>query len=62
MVSQAISKGVKHMGNAYLVLAECERGLNNKAARVAALKKAAQEPESADRANELLKKLGAAGK
>ncbi|MGN6707225.1 MAG: tetratricopeptide repeat protein [Rhodanobacter sp.] len=62
MVNQAISKGVKHMGNAYLVLAECERGLNNKAARVAALKKAAQQPESADRANELLKKLGAAGK
>ncbi|MGB5851049.1 MAG: tetratricopeptide repeat protein [Rhodanobacter sp.] len=62
MVSQAISKGVKHMGNAYLVLAECERGLNNKAARIAALKKAAQQPESADRAAELLKKLGASGK
>ncbi|MGN6654383.1 MAG: tetratricopeptide repeat protein [Rhodanobacter sp.] len=62
MVSQAISKGVKHMGSAYLVLAECERGLNNKAARIAALKKAAQDPDTADHANEMLKKLGASGK
>ncbi|MEO6801074.1 MAG: tetratricopeptide repeat protein [Rhodanobacter sp.] len=59
MVNTAISKGVKQMGNAYLVLAESERGLHNKAAQIAALKKAAQQPESAAHANELLKKLGA---
>lgn len=62
MVQEALSKGLKHTGNAYLVLAECERGLNNKAARIAALKKAAQEPESAEHAKELLKQLGASGK
>jgi len=62
MVNQAISKGVKHMGSAYLVLAECERGLNNKAARVAALQKATQDPDTADHAREVLKKLGASGK
>jgi len=62
MVNQAISKGVKHMGSAYLVLAECERGLNNKTARIAALKKAAQQPETAEHANKMLKELGASGK
>jgi tetratricopeptide (TPR) repeat protein len=62
MVNQAISKGVKHMGSAYLVLAECERGLNNKTARIAALKKAAQDPDTADHAREMLKELGASGK
>ncbi|HZX72515.1 MAG TPA: tetratricopeptide repeat protein [Rhodanobacter sp.] len=59
MINTAISKGVKQMGNAYLVLAESERGLHNKAAQIAALKKAAQQPESAAHAKELLKKLGA---
>lgn len=59
MINQAISKGVKHMGTAYLVLAEAERGLHDKAAQIAALKKAAQHPESAEDANKLLKKLGA---
>ena len=62
MVNQAISKGVKHMGSAYLVLAECERGLNNKTGRIAALKKAAQDPDTADHAKEMLKELGASGK
>ena len=59
MINTAISKRVRNMGNAYLVLAECERGLYNKAARIAALKKAAQEPESAAHAKQRLKKLGA---
>ncbi len=62
MVTQALDKGVKHMGTAYLVLAESERGLNNKSARIAALKKAAQQPETAEHANRLLKELGASGK
>lgn len=61
MVKQALSKGVKQPGNAYLVLAECERGLNNKAARVAALKQAAQQPDSAEHAKRLLKQLGVSG-
>ncbi|MEO9077718.1 MAG: hypothetical protein ABI268_00265, partial [Rhodanobacter sp.] len=55
----AISKGVKHPGVAYMVLAECERGLNHKSARIAALKQAANDPQTATRANELLKKLAA---
>ena len=59
MINTAITKGVKQMGNAYLVLAEAERGLHNKAGQIAALKKAAQQPESAAHAKELLKKLGA---
>ncbi len=62
MVTQAINKGVKHVGNAYLVLAEAERGLHNKTARIAALKQAAQQPETAEHANKLLKELGASGK
>ncbi|MEO9090524.1 MAG: tetratricopeptide repeat protein, partial [Rhodanobacter sp.] len=37
MINTAITKGVKQMGNAYLVLAEAERGLHNKAAQIAAL-------------------------
>ena len=62
LIQQALDKGVKQRGNAYLVLAECERGLHNKAARVAALKQAEQQPESAAHAQELLKQLGASGK
>ncbi|HEV7122343.1 MAG TPA: tetratricopeptide repeat protein [Rhodanobacter sp.] len=58
MANTAISRGVKQKGNAYLVLAEAERGLHNKAGQIAALKLAAQQPESAKHAQELLKKLG----
>lgn len=57
---QAISKGLaRQPGRAYMVLAECERGLKNKAARIAALKEAAKDPKSAEYANKLLKQLGA---
>ncbi|MFA6232193.1 MAG: tetratricopeptide repeat protein [Rhodanobacter sp.] len=58
MIQQSISKGVQHKGIAYLVLAESERGLKNKSAQIAALKLAAQEPETAERAKANLKKLG----
>ncbi len=58
MIQQSISKGVQHKGIAYLVLAESERGLKNKSAQIAALKLAAQEPETAERAKASLKKLG----
>nr|WP_158881726.1 tetratricopeptide repeat protein [Rhodanobacter sp. L36] len=53
-----IDKGVKHKGNAYMLLAEAERGLKNKPAAIAAMKLAAQQPETADKANAWLKKAG----
>lgn len=59
MAEQAIQKGVKRKGIAYLVLAGSERGMKNKPGQIAALKKAAQEPESAAQAKAQLKKLGA---
>lgn len=62
MIQQALDKGVKQRGKAYLVLAECERGLNNKSARIAALKQAAQQPDTATHAKELLKQLEGSGK
>lgn len=58
MIQQGISKGVQHKGIAYLVLAESERGLKHKAAQIAALKVAAQDPETAERAKASLRKLG----
>lgn len=59
MAKQALLKGVKYKGNAYLILASSEGHLKNKSAQIAALKMAAQEPESAQQAKEQLKKLGA---
>jgi hypothetical protein len=58
-IKQAISKGVKHKGTAYMLLAETERGLKNKPAAVAAMKKAAQDPETAAKAKAWLKNAGA---
>lgn len=58
MVQKGIDKGVKHMGTAYMLLAECERGLKNKPAAIAAMKKAAQQPETASKAKDWLKKAG----
>jgi tetratricopeptide (TPR) repeat protein len=59
MAKMALQKGVKRKGIAYLILAGSERGLKNKSAQVAALKLAAQEPESAAQAKAELKNLGA---
>ena len=56
MFQLSIKKGVKHMGTAYMLLAESERGLNNKPAAIAAMKKAAQQPETAEKAKAWLKK------
>jgi hypothetical protein len=56
---QAIDKGVKHKGTAYMLLAESERGLKNKPAAIAAMKQAAQQPETAAKANAWLKQTGA---
>ncbi|MGY3040845.1 Tfp pilus assembly protein PilF [Rhodanobacter sp. TND4EL1] len=59
LVQSAIDKGVKHKGTAYMVLAESERGLKNKPAAITAMKKAAQDPETAAKAKAWLQKAGA---
>ncbi|WP_254423885.1 tetratricopeptide repeat protein [Rhodanobacter sp. C03] len=58
-IQQSIDKGVKHKGTAYMLLAESERGLKDKPAAVAAMKQAAQQPETAEKAKAWLKKAGA---
>ncbi len=58
-IQQGIAKGVKHKGTAYMLLAETERGLKNKPAAVAAMKQAAQDPETASKAKAWLQKAGA---
>ena len=59
LIQQGIAKGVKHTGSAYMMLAESERGLKNKAGAVAAMKKAEQDPETAAKARAWLKSAGA---
>lgn len=59
MLQQALNKGVKSKGTAYMLLAEAERGLKNKPAAIAAMKKAAQEPDTAAKAKAWLKNSGA---
>ena len=58
LLQQGIDKGVKHKGNAYLMLANANRGLKDKAGAVAAVKMASQDPETADKARTWLKKSG----
>jgi len=53
---EALDKGLTdHKGNAYMVLAASERGLKHKAEAIAAMKMAAQQPDTAERAKEWLK-------
>jgi tetratricopeptide (TPR) repeat protein len=59
LIQQGIDKGVKHKGTAYMLLAESERGLKNKPAAVSAMKKAAQDPETAAKAKDWLRKADA---
>jgi len=59
LVQTALDKGVKEKGKAYMILAESERGMKNKPAAVAAMKKAAQDPETAAKAKAWLQKAGA---
>ncbi|MGN6382578.1 MAG: tetratricopeptide repeat protein [Dyella sp.] len=59
LIQQGIAKGVQHRGSAYMLLAESERGLKNKPAAIAAMKQAAQDPETAAKAKDWLKKAGA---
>ena len=63
LIQQAIDKGVKKPGNAYMALADADRNLKDKAGAVAAVKKAATYPDAADKAQAWLKKQQAgAGK
>lgn len=59
LVQQALDKGVQHKGNAYMLLARSEQALKNKPAAIAAMKQAAMQPESAEKAKAWLKNAGA---
>ena len=59
LIKQGIDKGVQHKGTAYMLLAEAERGLKNKAGAIAAMKQAAQDPDTAAKAKAWLKQAGA---
>ena len=59
LIQQGLDKGVKQKGAAYMMLAESERGLKNKPAAITAMKQAAQQPETAEKAKAWLKKAGA---
>jgi len=58
-VNQAIAKGVKRTGAAYMLLGQIEVSLKNKPAAIAAVKKAAQDPDTAEKAKAWLKQAGA---
>jgi predicted Zn-dependent protease len=58
LVQQGIDKGVKHKGTAYMLLAKADLGLKNKAAAIADMKLAAQQPETAEKAEAWLKTNG----
>jgi tetratricopeptide (TPR) repeat protein len=55
---EAIKKGVKKPGDAWMVIGRAEFGLNNKAGLVAAYKEAAKYPETKQQAEEWLRKNG----
>ncbi len=57
-LKQGLAKGVKHKGQAYMVLAETERQLKDKAGAVTAMMEAAKDPETASKANDWLRKSG----
>lgn len=55
---EALKKGVKKPGEAWMVVGRAEFGLNNKAGLVAAYKEAAKYPETKQQAEEWLRKNG----
>jgi tetratricopeptide (TPR) repeat protein len=59
LIQQGIDKGVQHKGTAYMLLAEANRGLKDKPGTIAAMEKAAQDPETSAKANAWLKAQGA---
>ncbi|MGB8634581.1 MAG: tetratricopeptide repeat protein, partial [Rhodanobacteraceae bacterium] len=60
LIKSGIAKGVTHKGRAYLVLGAANSNASNRAAAIAAMKKAAQYPETKAKATRWLKKAGAA--
>jgi tetratricopeptide (TPR) repeat protein len=59
LLQQGIDKGVKSKGTAYTLLAKSELGLKNKAGAIADMKLAAQQPDTAEKAQAWLKSNGA---
>lgn len=59
LVESGIAKGVKNEGNAYIVLGAANANAKHRKAAVAAMKKAAQYPETKARAERWLKQAGA---
>ena len=59
LLQQGIEKGVKSKGTAYTLLAKSELGLKNKAGAIADMKLAAQQPDTAEKAQAWLKSNGA---
>lgn len=58
LIQQAIDKGVQHRGTAYMLLADADAGLKDRAGAIAAMKRAAADPETAEKATAWLKKAG----
>jgi tetratricopeptide (TPR) repeat protein len=61
LIQQGIAKGVAKKGTAYMLLAQAERGLKNKPGTIAAMKLAAEQPETAAKAKAWLKQAGNGG-
>jgi tetratricopeptide (TPR) repeat protein len=55
---QALAKGVKSPGKAWMVIAESEQGLDNTAGIAAAYREAAKDPATRNSAQQMLKKFG----
>lgn len=58
MVKEALAKGIKRKGDAYIVLGAAEFGLNNREAGIAAYREAAKYPETESMAKSWLKQAG----
>jgi tetratricopeptide (TPR) repeat protein len=56
---QALAKGMRTPGNAWIIIAAAEEALGNPAGRIAAYREAAKDPKTRDQANRALKALGA---
>lgn len=61
LLQQAISKGVKHKGKAYMALAQANIGLKDKAAAAEAVMEAQKDPETAAQAKKWLKDANIGG-
>jgi predicted negative regulator of RcsB-dependent stress response len=61
LLQQAISKGVKHKGKAYMALAQANIGLKDKAAAATAVMEAEKDPETAAQAKKWLKDANIGG-